>query len=307
MNNITLVACIFIILASIMQENKSLNQKIVSSSASVVISLSLVLFVVGLLGLVLINAQRLSDYVKENIGFTIMLKDGVNEIESIKFQKELEGAEFTKTTNLITKEQATEELKNDLGEDFVSFLGYSPLLLSIDVKLNAPYANTDSLEKITTDLTANPIVFEAYYQKDLVDKLNSNVKRLSFFLLAFCTLLFFIAFVLINNTIRLSVYAKRFLIRTMRLVGATDSFIQKPFLIKGLYQGLYSSIFAIFMLIGTIQLIQGDTANMLNVTDLKIIGAVFIIIFFSGLILSLCSTYFAVRKYIQLNENKLYN
>jgi len=287
--------------------NKSLNRKIISSSASVVISLSLVLFVVGLLGLVLINAQRLSDYVKENIGFTIMLENGITEIETIKFQKELATANFTKSIDYITKEQAAQELKTDLGEDFMGFLGYNPLLSSIDVKLNASYANTDSLQQITAELTANPVVFEAYYQKDLVDKLNSNVKRLSFFLLIFCVLLFFIAFALINNTIRLSVYAKRFLIRTMRLVGATDSFIQKPFLIKGVYQGLYSSIFAIFMLIGAIQLVQGDTANMLNIDDLKIIGIVFILIFLSGLVLSLFSTFFAVRKYINLNENELYN
>jgi cell division transport system permease protein len=288
-------------------QNKSLKRKIISSSASVVISLSLVLFVIGLLGLILINAQRLSDYVKENIGFTIMLEDGITEIETIKFQKELEVAKFVKNITFITKEQATQELKTDLGEDFVDFLGYSPLLSSIDIKLNALYANTDSLQKITTELTANPAVFEAYYQKNLVSKLNSNVKRLSFFLLIFCILLFFIAFVLINNTIRLSVYAKRFLIRTMRLVGGTDAFIQKPFLIKGLYQGVYSSIFAIFMLIGAIQIVQGDTANMLNIDDLKIIGIVFILIFLSGLVLSLFSTFFAVRKYIQLNENELYN
>lgn len=287
--------------------NKTLKRKIISSSASVVISLSLVLFIVGLLALTLINAQRLSDYVKENIGFTIMLKDGITEIETIKFQKELSAAEFTKSINLITKEQATKDLKKELGEDFVKFLGYSPLLSSIDVKLNATYANTDSLQQITAELIKKPFVFEAYYQKDLVDKLNSNVKKLSFFLLLFSILLFFIAFVLINNTIRLSVYAKRFLIRTMRLVGATDRFIQKPFLIKGLYQGVYSSIFAIFMLIGSIQLLQLDAAHILNIDDLKIIGIVFILIFFSGLLLSLFSTFFAVRKYIQLNENELYN
>ena len=287
--------------------DKSLRRKIISSSASVVISLSLVLFVVGLLGLLLINAQRLSDYVKENIGFTIMLKEGMAEIETIKFQKQLSVANFTKSVTFITKEQATEDLKTDLGEDFVSFLGYSPLLSSMDVKLNAQYANTDSLQKITTQITENPVVFDAYYQKDLVDKLNSNIKRLSLFVLVFCVLLFFIAFVLINNTIRLSVYAKRFLIRTMRLVGATNNFIQKPFLIKGFYQGLYSSIFSIFMLIGAIQLIQRDTSNMLNINGLKIIGIVFIIIFLSGMILSIFSTFFAVRKYIQLNENELYN
>ena len=284
--------------------NKLLKWKIFSSSASVVISLSLVLFIVGLLGLILINAQRLTDYVKENIGFTIMLKDGITEIQTSTFQKKLEVENFTKSVNFISKEQATEELKTDLGEDFVEFLGYSPLLSSIDVKLNADYANTDSLQQITAELMADPVVFEAYYQKDLVDKLNSNVKRLSFFLLVFCILLFFIAFVLINNTIRLSVYSKRFLIRTMRLVGATDSFIQKPFLIKGLYQGFYSSIFAVFMMIGALQLVQEDA---LNIDDLKIIGIVFILIFLSGLILSLFSTFFAVKKYLQLNENELYN
>lgn len=288
-------------------KNKTLNRRILSSSTSVVISLSLVLFVVGLLGLVLINAQKLSDYVKENIGFTIMLKDGVNEIETLKFQKILDASDFAKSTSFTTKEQATADLKTDLGEDFVEFLGYSPLLASIDVKLNAEYGNTDSLQIITNELSENANVFEVYYQKDLIDRLNSNVNRLSFFLLIFCVLLFFIAFALINNTIRLSVYSKRFLIRTMRLVGATNSFIQKPFLSKGIYQGIYSSLFAIFMLIGAIQLVQGDTANMLNIDDLKIIGIVFLLILASGLVISIFSTFFAVRKFIKLNENELYN
>ena len=165
----------------------------------------------------------------------------------------------------------------------------------------------DSLQIITNELSENANVFEVYYQKDLIDKLNSNVNRLSFFLLIFCVLLFFIAFALINNTIRLSVYSKRFLIRTMRLVGATNSFIQKPFLSKGIYQGIYSSLFAIFMLIGAIQLAQGDTANMLNIDDLKIIGIVFLLILASGLVISIFSTFFAVRKFIKLNENELYN
>ena len=288
-------------------KNKTLNRRILSSSASVIISLSLVLFVVGLLSLVLINVQKLSDYIKENIGFTIMLKDGVNEIETLKFQKILDASDFAKSTSFTTKEQATADLKTDLGEDFVEFLGYSPLLASIDVKLNAEYGNTDSLQIITNELSENANVFEVYYQKDLIDKLNSNVNRLSFFLLIFCVLLFFIAFALINNTIRLSVYSKRFLIRTMRLVGTTNSFIQKPFLSKGIYQGIYSSLFAIFMLIGAIQLVQGDTANMLNIDDLKIIGIVFLLILASGLVISIFSTFFAVRKFIKLNENELYN
>ena len=287
--------------------NTSLNRRILSSSASVVISLSLVLFVIGLLGLVLINAQRLSNYVKENIGFTIMLNEGVNEIEIMNFQKILDAADFAKSSTFVSKEQATKDLQNDLGEDFVSFLGYSPLLSSVDVKLNASYANTDSLAVIKTELNDYPVVHTIFYQENLIDKLNSNVNRLSFFLLSFCLLLFVIAFALINNTIRLSVYSKRFLIRTMRLVGATNSFIQKPFLVKGIYQGIYSSIFAIFMLIGSIQLIQSETASMLNITDLKIIGFIFILIFIFGFFLSWISTFFAVRKFIKQNESELYN
>lgn len=287
--------------------NISLNRRILSSGASVVISLSLVLFVVGLLGLVLINAQRVSNYVKENIGFTIMLKEGVNEMEIMKFQKVLDAASFAKSSTFVSKEQATIDLQKDLGEDFVSFLGYSPLLPSIDVKLNATYANTDSLAVIKNELSKNTAVHAIFYQENLIDKLNSNVSRLSFFLLAFCILLFVIAFALINNTIRLSVYSKRFLIRTMRLVGATNSFIQKPFLVKGIYQGIYSSIFAIFMLIGSIQMIQSETASMLNITDLKIIGLIFALIFISGFLLSWVSTFFAVRKFIKQNESELYN
>ena len=288
-------------------KNKSLNRRILTSSVSVVISLSLVLFVVGLLGLVLINAQRLSNYVKENIGFTIMLKEGINELEIMKFQKVLDAASFAKTSNFISKEQATIDLQNDLGEDFVKFLGYSPLLASIDVKLNSNYANTDSLAVIKNELSNSVSVHDIFYQENLIDKLNSNVSRISFFLLSFCLLLFVIAFALINNTIRLSVYSKRFLIRTMRLVGATNSFIQKPFLVKGIYQGIYSSIFAIFMLIGSIQLIQSETASILNINDLKIIGIIFILIFMSGFLLSGISTFFAVRKFIHQNENELYN
>ena len=287
--------------------NKSLNRRLISSSASVVISLSLVLFVIGLLGLVLINAQQLSNYVKENIGFTIMLKEGVNEMEIMKFRKVLDASGFSKSSSFVSKEQATIDLQKDLGEDFVSFLGYSPLLASIDIKLNATYANTDSLAVIKTELSKSSAVHDIFYQENLIDKLNNNFSRLTFFMLSFCLLLFIISFALINNTIRLSVYSKRFLIRTMRLVGATNSFIQKPFLIKGIYQGIYSSIFAIFMLIGSIQLIQSEAASMINITDLKIISFIFILIFISGFLLSWLSTFFAVRKFTHQNENELYN
>ena len=289
------------------KKNKSLNKKIVSSSVSVIISLSLVLFVVGLLSLVLINAQKLSNYVKENIGFSIMIKEDVKEIELIEFNKILDAEDFTKSTRFISKEQATKELEQDLGEDFVNFLGFNPIMASIDVKLNSSYANNDSLQNISSRLEKSDVVYEVFYQKNLIKKLNSNVGKISFFLICISLILFFIAFALINNTIRLSVYSKRFIIRTMRLVGAENSFIQKPFLISGVYQGLYSAIFAIFMLLGSIQLIQKETASILNINDLQNIGLVFIVLFCSGIIISGTSTFFAVRKYIYLNEGELYN
>ena len=289
------------------RKNKSLNRRIISSSISVIISLSLVLFVVGLLSLVLINAQRLSNYVKENVGFSIMIKENIKEIELLEFNKILDAEKFTKQTKFVSKEEATNELEQELGEDFVNFLGFNPIMASIDVKLNSNYANNDSLKIISDELEKNSIIHEIYYQEDLITKLNNNVKKLSIFLLSFSLILFFIAFALINNTIRLSVYSKRFIIRTMRLVGAKNNFIQKPFLISGGYQGMYSAIFAIFMLIGSIQLIQSETASILNINDLQTIGVVFIVLFCSGILLSGASTFFAVRKFIYLKENELYN
>ena len=289
------------------RKNKTLSKKIVSSSVSVIISLSLVLFVLGLLSLFLINAQRLTNYVKENVGFSILIKDNVKEIDLIEFNKRLDAEEFTKNTNFISKEEATQELEQELGEDFVNFLGYNPIMASIDVKLNSSYANNDSLSQISLELEKNSLVHEIYYQKNLIEKLNSNVKKITLFLFSFSLILFFIAFALINNTIRLSVYSKRFLIRTMRLVGAESRFIQKPFLINGVYQGLYSAIFAIFLLIGSIQLIQKETASILNIDDLQIIGIVFIVLFCSGIILSCGSTFFAVKRFIYLKENELHN
>ena len=289
------------------RKNKSLNRKIVSSSVSVIISLSLVLFVLGLLSLFLINAQRLTNYVKENIGFSIMIKENIKEIELIEFNKILDGESFTKSTEFISKEEATKDLENELGEDFVNFLGFNPIMASIDVKLNSSYANNDSLNNISSLLQKNKIVHEVYYQKNLIEKLNNNIRKISFFLFAFSLILFFIAFALINNTIRLSVYSKRFVIRTMSLVGAESQFIQKPFLINAIYQGLYSAIFAVFLLIGSIQLIQKETASILNINDLQIIGVVFIVLFCSGVIISVASTFFAVRRFIYSNEDELYN
>ena len=278
------------------------SRNLLSSSISVVISLSLVLFVIGVLALTLINSKKVSNYLKENIGFTIMIKENISEIEIIKFRKEIDAASFSKDINFVSKEDATLDLEKNLGEDFVSFLGYSPLLASIDVRLKSEYANTDSLVIISKNLVKNSNVHEVFYQEDLVAKINQNVTKISGFLMVLVILLFIIAFTLINNTIRLSVHSKRFLINTMKLVGATNSFIHRPFITNSFYQGLYGSIFAVFMLLGATRLIQSETAQ-----NLKVTGLVFIIIFISGIVISSISTYFAVKKYIKLRENQLYN
>tara|TARA_B100000700_G_C14997455_1_gene834587 strand:+ start:419 stop:1297 length:879 start_codon:yes stop_codon:yes gene_type:complete len=291
-----------------------LKKKLFSSSISIVVSLSLVLFIIGLVSLLLINTVRISNYVKENIGFTIMIKEGVKQIDIMQLQDELQTYNFVQESYFTSKEKATEDLKENLGEDFVDFLGYSPLLSSIDIRLVPEYVNTDSLKMIKDLLVENNSVHEVYYQSNIVEKLNNNIKKLSVLLLGFSILLFIISITLINNTIRLSVYSKRFLIRTMHLVGATHIFIQKPFLEKSIYQGIYSAIIAMFMMLGVLGLLKSgfqdyistETGSFLNKNDFISIGIVFIIIFVVGILVNWLSTFLAVRKYIRIEEKNLY-
>ena len=291
-----------------------MKKKLFSSSISIVVSLSLVLFIIGLVSLLLINTVRISNYVKENIGFTIMIKEGVKQIDIMQLQDELQTYNFVQESYFTSKEKATEDLKENLGEDFVDFLGYSPLLSSIDIRLVPEYVNTDSLKMIKGLLVENNSVHEVYYQSNIVEKLNNNIKKLSVLLLGFSILLFIISITLINNTIRLSVYTKRFLIRTMHLVGATHIFIQKPFLEKSIYQGIYSAIIAMFMMLGVLGLLKSgfqdyistETGSFLNKNDFISIGIVFIIIFVVGILVNWLSTFLAVRKYIRIEEKNLY-
>ena len=291
-----------------------MKKKLFSSSISIVVSLSLVLFIIGLVSLLLINTVRISNYVKENIGFTIMIKEGVKQIDIMQLQDELQTYNFVQESYFTSKEKATEDLKENLGEDFVDFLGYSPLLSSIDIRLVPEYVNTDSLKMIKGLLVENNSVHEVYYQSNIVEKLNNNIKKLSVLLLGFSILLFIISITLINNTIRLSVYSKRFLIRTMHLVGATHIFIQKPFLEKSIYQGIYSAIIAMFMMLGVLGLLKSgfqdyistETGSFLNKNDFISIGIVFIIIFVVGILVNWLSTFLAVRKYVRIEEKNLY-
>ncbi len=273
---------------------------------SIVISMSLVLFVLGILGFLLINANRLSNHVKQNIGFSVMIKEGVKDVDIMQLQKLIDSKAYSLATDWVSKEDAATELQEQLGEDFISFLGYNPLLESIDIKLKATYANPDSLLVLQEELTKNDLIHEVFYQKDLIEKISKNMRKMSIFLLSFFFLLFIISFTLINNTIRISVYSKRFLIRTMKLVGATNKFIKGPFLSDSIYNGVYSSLVTICMLLAVFQLLQSDMPDFLNIQDLKSMGIIFASIFVAGILFTWLSTFLALRKYLRIKESEIY-
>jgi len=282
------------------------RRKLQSSRATALISITLVLLMVGLLGLIVLHAQKLSEYVRENIGFSIIMKENVREAGIVQLQKTLDASRFVKSTEYITPEQAAEELQEELGEDFISFLGYNPLLPSIELKLKAEYTNIDSMEMIENELLADTDVKEIYYQKDLVHLINKNIRRIGLVLLGFSALLLVIAVALINNTIRLSVYSKRFLIKTMQLVGATGGFIRRPFLWYGVMQGLYASFIAIIFLGLLLYFFQKELPELINLQDPGLILSLFGLVLLTGIVLTYLSTWFAVKKYLRAKADRLY-
>lgn len=282
------------------------KRRLRSSYFTSVISISLVLFLLGMLGLLVLNANRLSVYVKENIGFSVILKENVKEVDVILLQKSLDASEYVKSTKYITKEEAAEELQQDLGEDFVEFLGFNPLLASIEVKLYADYANEDSIKLIENDFLKYEQIKEVFYQKSLVSLVNENIRKISLIILVFSGLLFLIGITLINSTIRLSVYSKRFIINTMQLVGATRGFIRRPFLYKSAGNGILSGLIAIGLLVGILYLSQQEFKEIISFKDIEIIGILFFGVLFIGIIINWISTFLAVSKYLKMKVDKLY-
>jgi cell division transport system permease protein len=287
-------------------EGKVTRNRLRSSSLSSIISISLVLFMLGIIGILVFNAKKLSDYVKENIGFSIFLQDDVREVDANFLQKTLDASVFVRYTEYISKERAAKELKAELGEDFITFLGYNPLSASIDVRMKAEYANQDSINKIENYLLRFKQVKEVHYQKSLVNLVNENVSKISLVIILFSSLLLFIALVLINNTIRLTVYSRRFIINTMKLVGATWGFIRKPFLLKSILHGLYASLVAIMLLSGLIYLVKKEFGDLIDIVDLQLIIIIFGTVTIIGVLINLISTYFAVNKFLRLKADDLY-
>ena len=285
---------------------QKLNRRIFKSYLTSTISITMVLFLVGMLGVVLLNAERLAKYMKENIGFTLVLNDNVGEQDIADLLKSLKATEFVKSVEYVDKETAAERLKKELGEDFTGFLGYNPLLSSVDVKLAADFATPEKLVVLEKKFMEYPQVKEVSYQHDLVSTINDNVKKFGLILTFFSALLLLIFLSLINNTIRISIYSQRFIINTMLLVGATHRFIRAPFIKRSVWYGVLGALIANLLLFVLMFSYAQELTGIIDMNDVKIFGMVFISVLLIGVAISWGSTYMAVNKFIRLKFDDLF-
>jgi cell division transport system permease protein len=277
-----------------------------SSYLTLVVSVSLVLFLLGVLGLVMINARELADYLRESLSFSVMLDDEAKEPDIRMLQKDLDAKPYVKSTEYVSKDAAAVKMKKDLGEDFIEFLGDNPLPPSIDVYLYAGYTSPDSVAKIEKYVREYPFVKEVYVQESLLFLINENVRKISLFLVVISTFLFLIALTIINNTIRISIYSKRFLIRTMQLVGATRGFIRKPFIIQSAIHGFLAALVAMSLLMGLLYLIEKEFLLMFSFESTYLLFLLGFAIIITGVLINIISTYFSVNRYLSISEDKLY-
>ena len=292
-----------------MSERNTSNRRVAGSYAMSLVSITLVLFLLGAFAIFLVHARKLSNHVKENIGFEVVMNSDVKEANILRLQKELDAMPAVKSTEYITKDEAIERLSEDLGEDFLEWLGpeENPLLPSIDVRFHAAYANNDSIALIETMLLENPDVKEVYYQKSLVDLINNNIRKIAIVLMVISLILLLIAIALIRNTIRLSIYSKRFLVRSMQLVGATESFIRKPFFRQGVSQGFFGGLLADVFLVIILYAASKRIPDLALIRDLYDISAILAGIVFLGMLIAWFSTRTALDKFLKADLDKLYN
>ncbi|MFZ2338482.1 MAG: permease-like cell division protein FtsX [Bacteroidales bacterium] len=277
------------------------------SYLTLVISVSLVLFLLGILGLVLINAKELSDYFRESLSFSVILDEDAREADIRMLQKDLDAKSYVKSTEYVSRDDAALKMKEEMGEDFISFLGDNPLPPSIDVYLYAGYTNRDSVGKFEKYILEYPFVKEVWYEDSLLYLINENIRKISIFLLIISSFLFLIAVTIINNTIRLAIYSRRFLIRTMQLVGATRSFIRKPFLIRSIYHGALASLIAMLLLIGLLYLIEKEFLMLFSFESTRLLLLLGAVLVLAGILINLVSTFLSVNRYLDISEDKLYN
>lgn len=288
------------------KESNILNRRLIHSYLSSIISIALVLFFVGVAGLVAANARSVSNFFKENMKISAVLELEATDEEAASFAKNLEKEKYVKTTDIISKEQGVKEMKALLGDDFLDVFDVNPIPISIDVQINAQYFSNDSISVIEAKLREMPLVDDVTYQKSLVDLLNANLEKIGMAMAIFIALLLFISFVLINNTVRLNVYSKRFTIHTMRLVGATKNFISKPFVGQAFFQGMISGSVAVLALIGILYLIRNEFNQLFVLFDLKMLAYVLAGVIALGIIICMASTFFVVRRLVSLTNDELY-
>ncbi|QWX83251.1 FtsX-like permease family protein [Cellulophaga sp. HaHaR_3_176] len=282
------------------------KRKLISSYFSVVLSIGLVLFLLGILGLLVLNTKKMADHFKEQITISVFLKDTAKQVEIDQLQKSLAMADYTKNTAYVSKEEAAEQHSEDIGENFQDFLGYNPLKNSLDVQLKADFVTPEQLEEIATEIGSKNYVEEVSYDKPLIGLLNDNVKRISFWILVASGIFTFIAVLLINSSIRLSIYSKRFIIKTMQMVGATKTFIRRPFIWTNIKLGIIGSIIAMIALAGVLYYVNENFPELGLMNDPVILIILFSSVFVLGLLISLISTYFATQRFLNLRTDELY-
>ncbi len=282
------------------------KRKLISSYFSVVLSIALVLFLLGLLGMLILNAKKVSDHFKEQVVVTIYLKDSAKDVETKQLEKSLALADYVKSTDYVTKEQAAASMKAENGEDFMEFLGYNPLQNSIDVHLKADYVTSEHLEEIAKEALNKNFVDEVRYDNDLVTLMNNNVKKISFWVLILSGIFTLIAVLLINSSIRLAVYAKRFTIKTMQMVGATKRFIRRPFVWKSVQLGIIGAIIAMLGMAVVLYYLNLTFPELDLMRNPILISALFIGVFLLGIIITWFSTFFATQRFLNLKTDQLY-
>ncbi|HIZ86835.1 MAG TPA: permease-like cell division protein FtsX [Candidatus Coprenecus pullistercoris] len=287
-------------------ENNILYRRIIRSYFSSVISISLVLFLVGTVGVLIVNARSVSNYFRENITVSAILSVEADEADASALADIIEDAGYVRGVRIITKEEGVEEMKEILGEDFLDVFEVNPVPVSLELQISAEYIVTDSLRVIEDALYAYPEVEEVVYQQSLVELLNANIEKIGLVAGVFVLLLLFISVVLINNTVRLNVYAKRFTIHAMRLVGATKSFISAPFVTQAFFQGLISGAIADVFILGALYLIRNEFYQLFSLFDAMMLGLVMIAVIVLGVLICMVSTAAGVRSLVSLTRNELY-
>ena len=287
-------------------ENRIMRRRIANAYLSSVISISLVLLLVGVASMLLVNAKGVSDYFKENMQISVLMKQDVSDEDALEFRESLNGRKYIKSTTFVSREQGQRELADQLGEDFLDVFETSPIPVSVDVTLKAEYVSADSLEVVRTDIAKSSLVDEVVYQQSLVDALNANLNRISVVIAVFIGLLLFISFVLINNTVRLNVFARRFTIHTMKLVGATKSFIRAPFLVQSAFQGVFSAMIANIVLVAILFVMRKEFEQLFRIFRMDLLLVVMGIVLVCGILICLVSTWFVVNKLVALKKDELY-